>query len=132
MLLPWRRRLSFLVGQVDVPREFRHGDAEIELLFQVLHISVDEVIRALVALMNGRIVHLEHPNARIAFVQRRQMRIVVPNRLGRSPHVRGEASGISPVQVPDGGGEHDDVSGLWNDLRMMFCVTGHSVRLRTL
>jgi hypothetical protein len=82
------RLLFFLLCEINLAMKLGYGNCEPELLFQVLGVCVYEVVRALIALVNQRVVHIQRLNARIGLVQRRNMGVVVPQFIGRRPHIR--------------------------------------------
>jgi|ERR1043165_246804 hypothetical protein len=95
---------------MQVSLEPSHGNAEIELLFQVLSIPVDEVVWPLIALMDERIMHVDQLDARVAFTQTCDMGIVQPQGIGGRPDVRPELAWTRHVQISHGSGQHQDVA----------------------
>jgi len=87
-------------------------DGEPQLLFQVLRIAVNEVIRTLVALMDKRVVHVQRLDARFILLQPRDVRVVFPNRIGRGSHIGLELTRAGGVQITNRRRKHDDIPGL--------------------
>src|SRR5262249_17217422 len=107
-----RRASVLLFGrQVDVAGKPRDGDPDAELLLEVLREPVNEVVRALIALMYQRIVHLDLLDRVITLIERCDIRVVEPDRVGGRPHVGFELPRICQVQVPHGGSQHGDIAG---------------------
>jgi hypothetical protein len=69
-----------------------------------------EVIRLLVALMNERIVHVDHFDLPIRFGQFRHASVVVPDRFRRSPHVGFERADVRCMQITDCCREHQNIA----------------------
>lgn len=58
---------------MDVPFELRDRNADAESFFQELDVAVNKMVRPKVTLMNGRVLHLQHLDAGVSFLQRRKM-----------------------------------------------------------
>src|SRR5260221_12158703 len=97
--LPRERGRLFFLREMDVAVKCSHGNLEAELLFEILRVSVDEVIRPLIALVNERVMHVERLDPRIALAQSSDVRIVLPERVARRPHVGLETSWMREVQI---------------------------------
>ena len=95
---------------MNVSLERRRLDADAELLAQEPREGVDEMIRALVAVMNERILALDRFHVRRVLRERREMRIVLPQAGARRAHVREEALRTSRVQIPHRRREHHEVA----------------------
>ena len=106
-----RRGLLLRLGQVDVAPEAGDGDAQAEAVLEELDVAVDEVVGPLVALVDQRVVRVQHLDARLALAQRREVGVVLPEGRAGGPHVRLELPRRGGVQVAHGGGEHQDVAG---------------------
>ena len=65
----------------------------------------------MIALMDQRVVHAEDFDARHPFVQPCQMGVVFPQCISRRTDIRLKLPRMSNMQVPNGGGEHDDITG---------------------
>ena len=70
--------LPFGSAEVDISGEFRDRDSQAELFFEVLRVAVQKVVRALIALVDQRVVHVEHFDTRHPFIQPGQPGIVLP------------------------------------------------------
>ena len=80
------------------------------MLVEELDEAVDEMDRCVIAPMNQRVLAVENLDTRIAFVERRDERVVLPQiRTGRS-HVGDELSRMQQMEIPDGGGQHDQIA----------------------
>jgi len=102
--------LLFFRAEVDIALKCCRTDTQAKLVVEELDKPVNEMVWQIVAPVNQWIMADHGTYFWIAFVQRRQMRIVLPQgRAGRA-HIREESSGIGTMQVPDGGREHDNVA----------------------
>ena len=61
--------------------------------------------------MDQRIVHVEHFDTRHPFIQPGQPGIVFPQGVCGGTDICLELAGVSDMQVPHGGGQHDDITG---------------------
>ena len=68
------------------------------------------VIWRLIALINQRIVAIDHFHRRISWIQRREVGVVVPQLRARSPNVRNKLIGIAFMKIAHRRGEHHDVT----------------------
>ena len=66
------------------------------MLFEVLDVAVDEVVRPLVALVNQRVVDVEAFDAGLPLVERGEVRVVLPQRRGGGADVGLEFPGGTP------------------------------------
>ena len=105
-----RRRFFLGQRQVDVAAETAHRYAHAQAFFQVLDVTMEEVIGPLVRLMNERVMHVEHADAGLAFLDSGYMWVVLPQGRRRGADVGLEPAGRGLVQVADGGREHDNVA----------------------
>ena len=94
---------------MNVTAKLRDRNPDIELLFQVLRIGMDEVIRSM-TFVDERIVHVEQLDTRSSFAETGQMRIIFPEDIGGGANVRFKLPGIGGVKVSDGGGQHDHIA----------------------
>ena len=79
-LLHLRHPVLFLVGKRDVALEYPRLDPQTEPLAEVFNKAVDEMIRILVALVDERVIALDHFRFGIIIAQRGDVRIVLPQR----------------------------------------------------
>lgn len=86
------------------------GDREPETLFEVLCVTVDEVIWALIALMNQWIVHVDHFDTAIGFREACNTRVLFPNRIGGRANVRLKLPGIGKMEIANSRREHQNVT----------------------
>ena len=105
-----RQLAPLVVVEMNIAMKLRRRDPHSQLIFQELEIPMDEVVGPLIALMNQRVVHVQHGHARIALLQRREIGIVLPESIGGSADIGHELTGARRVQIAYGGGEHDDVA----------------------
>lgn len=105
-----RRGLSFLLRQMNVATKACHRNAQPQLLLQVLHVTVQEVIRSLIALMHERIVHVEDLHAGVILPQGREVGVMFPQGRRRGTHVGLELSRRRRMQITHGRSQHDDVA----------------------
>ena len=105
-----RHRL-FFIGQIHIAMEPGDGNGDAQLLFQVLGISMDKVVGTLVALMYQRVMHVQRLNARVALLQRRDVRIVLPNRIGRGTHIGLKPTRTSGMQITNRRRQHENIAG---------------------
>jgi hypothetical protein len=96
---------------MDIAVKARDGDAQIETLFQVLDVAVQEMVGPLVRLVDERIVHVEHFDVRRAFLEGSDERIILPEGVGRGADVGLKPAGVGGVQIADSRGQHQDVAG---------------------
>ena len=73
--------------------------------------AVDEMVRRLIALVDQGIFAVDHGDFGVVVIERRDIRIVLPQMIAGRAHVGQEAAGVTFVQVPHGGREHDDIAG---------------------
>lgn len=106
----YSRTTSRQSRNLDVSLVLRDLDPQPEAAVQEMTESVQEVMRFLVAAMNQRVLAGDEFDAGIVFVERRDVRIVLPGRRAWGTHVREELSGMTAMQVPDGGCQHHDVA----------------------
>lgn len=100
----------FPEGKMDVSLEESGFAAQVEALIQKLDETVEAVVGGLVAAVNQRIGALDEFRLRVVVGQRGEVGVVLPQLGTRSADIRDEPSRACPVQIPDGGGEHDDVA----------------------
>ena len=104
----WSR--FFFGRQVNVATELGQRNFNPKLLFEVLRKTVNKMVRALIALMNQRIVQIQELDAGLPFAQFCDVGVVEPERIGRRADVGFELTGASSVQVAHGGGHYDDIA----------------------
>lgn len=100
----------FLGTQVNVALEAGGSNLKAKLLVQVFDEPVDEMIRRVVASVNERIVAEHRLHIGVLFVQRRDVRIVLPERRAGSTHVRQKTPWIGAMKIPDRRRKHNDVT----------------------
>ena len=105
-----RRKSAFLLRQMNVALEQAERNGDAQLLLQELRVSVDEVIRPLIAFVNQGVVHVQRLDAGRSVPQFGDPRIVLPDRVGGSADVRLEFAGVGGVEVSHRGAEHDNVA----------------------
>ena len=98
------------VRNVNVPLEGGRFDEHAQLLAQETGEGVDEVIRALVAVVDERILALDDFHIRRVLIQGCEVRIVFPQAGARGAHVREELAGTAGVQIPHRRREHHEVA----------------------
>src|SRR3990172_2831005 len=99
------------IGDMDIPFERGGPDGESQGLVQERDESVNEMVGSVVAAMDQRVVAIDDLHVRIVFTQRHQIGVVLPECGTGSANVGKKAARVAPVEVPDGGGQHDDVAG---------------------
>ena len=94
--------LTFFVGQEDFAAEPGNGDRDPQPRFQELREAVDEMVRALVALMNQRVLHADDFDIPVGFGESGDSRVMFPDGIGRGPDIGLKLSGMGEVQIADG------------------------------
>jgi len=72
---------------MNIALEIRRRNRQPELFTEILDKPVNEVPWPGVRPMNERIMALQHLNSRFRFAEARQVRIILPQRITRRPHV---------------------------------------------
>ena len=101
----------FTVVQMNITLELRDWDSDVQLFFEELNVSMNEVIRDVVRVMNQRVMHLDHTDAAIVFIEWRDVRIVLPELRTRSTDVGQKLLRVSAMQVSNRRSEHHNVTG---------------------
>jgi hypothetical protein len=91
---------------MNIAGEPGDGDLHTEPFFEELGIAVNEVIGPAVALVNKRVMHIDALDAGIAVIQRREIRVILPERRRASADIGLKLAGMGRVQVSHGGREH--------------------------
>ena len=99
------------VGEMDVAAERRHRDSQAKLVFEVPGISMDEVIRPLVTLVDQVVAHGDRPDQRVFIIEEGEVGVVFPDFSRGGPDVGAEPTGVGEVKVADRGGHHDHIAG---------------------
>lgn len=97
--------------QVDVSLEGGRPDLKAQRVVQVINEAENEVIRALVAAVNQRILALNQLDIRSTLLQGSKMGVVLPEMRTRSANVSNELVGVAAMQITDRSSEHHDVTG---------------------
>jgi hypothetical protein len=63
---------------MDIAGETGDRDPHVQLLFEVLRITVNEVIRALIAFVDQRVMHLDRLDSRLTFAQAGDVGVIEP------------------------------------------------------
>jgi hypothetical protein len=108
------RRLKFalfLVSEMNIATERSQRNPHVQLLFQVLSVSVQEMVGTLVALMDKRVVHIDALHVRVCLRERSNVRAIFKQAVGRSANIRLKLTRVSAVKVTNGSREHHDVAG---------------------
>ena len=95
---------------VNVAFERSGCDPEAKSIVQPMSETVKVMIRRLVASVDQRTLAINQLDTGIFFVQVSQIGILLPQIGAGRPHVRQESTGITPVQVSHGRGQHDNVA----------------------
>src|SRR3954468_23264938 len=95
---------------MDVAFECGRLDTQPKLTIQIINKPVNEMVRSVVAPMDQRIVCDHGTNTRLLFLQRCEMRIVLPERGTRGAHVGQETARVGSMQVADCGRKHNEVA----------------------
>jgi hypothetical protein len=95
---------------VDVALELGHTHVEAELGIQVLDEAVQKMPRLLIAAVDQGIVAVDDGDVRVVLVERRQIRVEVPEVGAGRAHIGLELPRVTLVQVPDGRRQHHDVA----------------------
>lgn len=101
---------AFVSGKVNVTLKAQGSDWGVQPFSQVLNEAVNEVIRALVALMNKRIVTLDGVDIGIGFLQRSDVGIIAPKIRTGGPHIGKKIPRTAIVNGADSRGEHYDIA----------------------
>src|SRR5262249_756592 len=97
-------------GEVNVAATNGRADGEREAAVQEVDITMEEMPRRLIALVNQRIMTVDHFHFAVAFGQRSNVRIVPPEfRAGRAD-VGDELPRIRAMEIAHGDGQHDDIA----------------------
>ena len=96
---------------MDVSFELARQNTNAEPFTQIFNEPVDEMVGALVALVNQRVVAGQHLGFRVILSEGGKVWVVQPQIRARSSDIRQKISRKSGVQIPDGRSQHHDVSG---------------------
>ena len=96
---------------MDVTAALGQFDPQAELLVEKPDKTLQAVYGASVAFIDERVFAIEDAHVWILFIQRSDVGVVVPDVQAARADVGDEAAGVTDMQVPHGGGQHDDVPG---------------------
>src|SRR5207249_9383428 len=105
-----RRERLLGLGEMDIPLEKCRSNSQAEMVVQVFNETMEKMKRLVVGLVDQRVMTLQHFDFGIGLLQWRQIRVVFPKFRTRGSNICTKSAGITSVQVPHGGGEHDDVA----------------------
>ena len=100
----------FVSGKVNIPFKAQGSDWGVQPFSQVLNEAVNEVIRALVALMNKRIVTFDGVDIGSGFFQRGDVGIIRPEVGTGGPHIGKKIPRTAIVNGAHSRGEHYDIA----------------------
>src|SRR5262249_34518558 len=98
------------VGQVYISLELGWRDSQAKLLVEMFDEAVKEMQGALVGESDQRIRAFENSDFRIAFVERSEIRVVLPEVRPASADVSEESTWVAGMQVADRGGQRHGIA----------------------
>ena len=96
---------------MNVAAKFGGLDLQVEVVVEEFNVTVNAMIRRLVAPVDQRIMAVNHLHFALVLRERDQVGVVGPKRRAGGVRVGDELIGVAPMQVTDRRRQHDDIPG---------------------